>query len=122
MVLGAQTGQSAPTEPPQTPKQDMPLGELWPPESAALLAAGTFPMGLPDGAVRRRLVGRGPVMLSGASDGADVVVGVDVSALRAKLKGIATALRLDSGHAVEMVDEAVTLCAPVLSYVALGDC
>ena len=39
-----------------------------------------------------------------------------------RLKSIATALRLDAAAAVEMVREAVQLCAPVMAYVALGDC
>ena len=39
-----------------------------------------------------------------------------------QLKAMSTALRLDSSAAVGMVHEAVTLCVPVLYYVALGDC
>ena len=45
-----------------------------------------------------------------------------VAAVRAQLKGISTSLRLDGGASIEMVHEAVQLCAPVLCYVALGDC
>ena len=46
----------------------------------------------------------------------------ETAAIRTKLKAIVTALRLDAASAVEMVHEAVRLCAPVISYVALGDC
>ena len=42
--------------------------------------------------------------------------------MRQQLKTISTALRLDASAAVGMVHEAVQLCAPVLKYVALGDC
>ena len=46
----------------------------------------------------------------------------EAAAMRQELKAITTALRLDAGAAAGMVHEAVTLCAPVLCYVALGDC
>ena len=46
----------------------------------------------------------------------------DAAAAKQHAKAISTALRLDSSAAVEMVQEAVQLCAPVLEYVALGDC
>ena len=50
------------------------------------------------------------------------VAAEDAAAMRLRLKGMSTALRLDAAAATEMVQEAVQLCAPVLCYVALGDC
>ncbi len=70
-----------------------------------------------------------------AARGIEAAVGSDVgdgdeepqcaaarAALRQQLKALKTSLFLDSSAAVAMVQEAGQLCAPILSYVALGDC
>ena len=44
------------------------------------------------------------------------------AALRQQLKAVSTAVRLDSSAATAMLHEAVHLSAPILCYVALGDC
>ena len=58
----------------------------------------------------------------GGSSGGGGEVVETTAALRQQLKGMATALRLDVSAGVDLVHEAVQLCAPVLCYVALGDC
>ena len=52
---------------------------------------------------------------------ADAVSRGEGLALKPRLKALSTAVYLDTGSAIALVQEAVALFEPVLQYVALGD-
>ena len=58
---------------------------------------------------------------NGAGESAQHGAEPTVVALKQQVRALSTAIQLDASAAIGMVQEAAQLCAPVLSYVALGD-